>query len=194
MRGGGSGLTLAEAERLVFDHTSGTSGRYYGPADSDLALGVGLIYANVRIPVYDVTDGLFSTQTATVVVLTHECDIEQGNAKIFNNDVLIAPLAPFEVFFEKMAAERPSHEIRAYLGDLAAGRISQLMYLPHLTGHLPNGAIVYLNRIAHTHFAEFGRKGAKRIGALTGYGLRQLDARLTSHLLREKADALPLTR
>jgi hypothetical protein len=81
MRGGGSAnsLTLAEAEALVFDKTVDDSGKYYGPIGPGLAIGVGLFYSNVRIPVYDAGRGIFLTTTASVLVLTHECDIEQGN-------------------------------------------------------------------------------------------------------------------
>jgi hypothetical protein len=192
MKGGGP-LTLTEAEALVFCHTNRESGRYYGPIDANLGIGVGLFYSNVRIPVYTAERGIFVTATGTVLVLTHECDIEQGNLKVFNNDVLVAPLAPFETVFDKLKAERSDIEIRAYLGDFAAGRITQLMYLPHWPDLFPNGAVLYLNRIIHTHLAEFKRDGVARIGALTGYGLQQLHSRLSTHFLREKQDRLPLS-
>jgi hypothetical protein len=188
-----AGLSLAEAEALVFRRTDHDSGRYYGAIHADLGIGVGLFFSNVRMPIYDEKRGLFVTRTFTVLVLTHECDIDQANQKAFNNDVLVAPLAPFEAVFETLKAKRSDAEIKSYLGDLAAGRITQLMYLPHWPERFPNGVVLYLNRITHTHLAEFSREGVSGIGALTGYGLQQLHSRLSTHLLREKQDRLPLS-
>jgi hypothetical protein len=189
-----TGLSLQQAEALVFDRTAYASGRYYGPVTAQIGLGVGVFYRDVRVPRYDADRGIFVTAAHAVLVLTHECDLDQGNAKVFNSDVLAIPLVPFETVFETLKAQRSDEDIKGYLGDFASGRISQLMYLPHWPDLFPNGIVLYLNRITHTNIAEFEREGAAAIGVLTGYGLQQLHSRLSTHLLRPKDDPLPLSR
>lgn len=186
-------LSIEEAEQFVFSRTMEITGRFYGAAGSDLALGAGLIYAGVRYPLYNPERNVFRTVAGIVLVLTHECDIEPSNDRTLNSDVLIVPLVPLREFVEKLIAAKSDDDARAYLGDLTSHRISQMMYLPPLHNHLPQGAVMYLNRITFTHLDAFGAQEVICVAALSGLGMTQIDFRLENHLRRPKADRLPLS-
>jgi hypothetical protein len=187
-------VSLEEAHRLLFERTAADSGRFYGPLNAELSLGAGLIYSGIRYPRYDSAREIFVTMTGIVLVLTHECDIDPANERLFNRDVLVLPMVPFQEFYEELSANRDEPSIKGYLGDLAERRIQQLIYLPELPPALRYGALVYMNRIANTDVGVFKRDGVDCLGALTGYGLQQIDQRLQNHFLREKVDPLPLSR
>ncbi len=182
-------LTVDEAERIVFAKTNHDSGRFYGRLHQGLALGMGLIYDSLIFPVYDDAKRQFRAFRGAAIVLTHECDLDRENDKLYNDDVLLAPFAEFEDLFDTLKSRRSDVEARAFLGDLANGNISQLMYLPPWPEKWPRGIILYFNRISHSHYAEFERANA--IGTLTTYGLLRLQERVSHHLLREKQDQLP---
>jgi hypothetical protein len=184
-------ITVEEAERFIFERVMGDAGRFYGPPDAAVALGAGLIFSGVLLPLYIRDEQIFVTVEGVALVLTHECDIDQANPRAFNRDVLVAPLVPFGLFFQELANSRDDVGVKAYLGNLAAGRITQLIYFPTIPDRLPYGAVLYLNRICWTDIEQFDP--AKCLGALTGFGLERFDRRLQEHLLRPKIDRLPLT-
>lgn len=190
--GRGERLTVQDARSLLYDQTQKDEGRVYGPAEPALALGAGLIYSGIRYPVFEAARQIFLTVAGVVLVLTHECDIDQANVRPFTNDVLVLPLVPFETWYPKLQAAKDDPDIRGYLGDLGAHRVSQLVYFPPFPDVFPLGGIAYLNRITCTDVSAFRIDGAQRRGALTGYGLSVIDGRLANHLQREKADRLPL--
>lgn len=184
-------ISLDEAVNRLFDKAQGDSGKYYGAVHRELGLGVGLIYSGIAFPVYDAEKQQFVMFKGSALVLTHECDIEVSSDKVFNQDVLVLPLVPFEDVYNAICASRKGAEVGAYIGDLAAGRISQLVYLPPWPKAWPHGIVLYLNRISHTHITEFQCDGVVPIGTLTTHGMYVLQDRLSHHLFREKVDRLP---
>jgi hypothetical protein len=199
MRGstGGSGrqrrLTVDEAEQFVFEITQRTSGQYYGPVDAALGLGLGVFYERVFVPVFEPVRRIFQTVETSVLVVTHECDIDQENQRLFNTDVLILPLIDFAELFSGLRAEKNDDDIRSYLSSLARDQISQLMYLPPLPPRFPRGIILYLNRITYTYVSEFATDKTPTLGALTAFGLERFRFKLENHFFREKFDRLPLS-
>lgn len=166
-------------------------GRFYGAA-LGLALGKGLIYSAIAFPAYDDANGLYATLEGEILVLTHECDVEPANEKLFNEYVLICPIIKVEALVEQLDAEGDSEEYkRAFLGNLAARNIPRLIYLPPCDA-LTNGGAVYLNQITHSHVSAFQQPGIQPSSALSIFGLRDVEYALENHLLRPKADRLAL--
>jgi hypothetical protein len=186
-------ITIDEAVKFVHQATERDAGRYFANIGPSVQLGVGLIYDGIDYPAFNIENNRYKMQRGIVLVLTHECDIDRGNNKVFNDDILVAPLVPIEPVIARIAANRTSSEVKAYLGDLAAGRISQILYLPPWE-QWPNGAVIFLNQITHARYEQFGKPAAHRIVALTGFGYSKLHIHLTNHLLRAKVDTLPLAR
>jgi hypothetical protein len=184
-------FTLEDAVKFSCDETSGIAGRYYGPV-AGLALGGGIFYGPVIYPAYNTELGRFQAYSNPALVLTHECDVEQGNDKLFNTDVLMAPIFKFEDLYAELMAKRNEAECKAYIGDFVKGRISQLFYLPP-AGGWDNGGAIALNRLTSTHIAEFQKKGVGPLHALSSYAYDALGRALEAHLLRPKDDRLPLT-
>lgn len=70
-------------------------GRFYS-SGTNVGLGKGKIYKSVCCPVYDSTQGYFLTVESVVYVLTHECDIDSSNERVFNQELLICPVLRLE--------------------------------------------------------------------------------------------------
>jgi hypothetical protein len=116
--------------------------------------------------------------------------VDQSNNKMFNSDVAFVPIALFEHVHGRILEARGEAATKAFMTDLIAGNVSQLFYLPPWN-HWPNGGVVFLNQIAHTHVTQF--HSATAVATFTGYGLERFRERLAHHLLREKDDRLPMS-
>jgi hypothetical protein len=171
-----------------------TSGEgFYGTADG-LDLGAGLIYANIDFAMYDVGERLFATRSGMVLVLTHECDVDQKNQRAFNDFVLVAPIIPFVEVINGFLQEHDQTYARRSAIDLVSNAVSRVFFLPPVPGHvspdaLEYGGFVFLNQITHSHISAFDE--AVALCALSETGLRSFDLKLENHLRRPKEQALP---
>lgn len=181
---------LSRAYDIISPVVSSITGRYYvRPPSADP--GAGLIYHNLRYPTFRKDQGLFATVRGLCVVLTHECDVEPTNNKVYNDSFLICPIIPFELFVSEVAGVLPPTNFEAYFANLAHRRIYQLLYIPVYPGVLPMGGVLHLNRISHTNVSVLELGEAAAVCCLSRDGLRQLDYALTTSLLRPKEDWIP---
>lgn len=104
---------------------------FYG-SPSDLPVGRGLIFTQVRQPIYDVEQQLFLTVEEPAYVLTHECDVDPANDRPFSNYLLICPIIRFEDWFAAYTEDHGDDELGAFLGNVANRRVSRVFYLPPL--------------------------------------------------------------
>lgn len=119
-------------------------------------------------------------------VVTHECDIHQGNDRPFNDSALVCPVIRFEEFIAS-STEMPN--VPAFLGELATRGVVRAVYVPPMDP-IPYGGILYLNRITHTHVNAFGEEGTQCVAAVSRTGLLEIDAALQNLLMREKSEVL----
>ncbi len=166
-------------------------GRFFAEG-KHLAPGVGQLYSGVRFPIFDDQQQLFVTAEGLVYVLTHECDVDQTNVRPFNTHILVCPIIDFRDFIAEFEAEHSDEYMFGFLTELARRNISRVIYIPQVTPHLPYGGLLYFNRITHTHVDTFRNNSAELICTVTNYGLRVIDYAVTNHMLRPKADVLPL--
>lgn len=185
-------MEVAQAHSIAAAAARDDTGTFYGPA-AGLALGAGLILSNVEFPTYQPDEGRFIVWAGPVLVLSHECDLDQDNQRLLNNLALICPVRRLETLVE-MAAEAgySDTELSTFLGNLASRRVSRAMYFPPLPDALPYGGFIYLNQFTHTSVERLSADGAERITALSAYAMQSVDYVLLEHLFRNKADQLPL--
>ncbi len=186
-------MDIEAARVLVTNSATHNFGNFYGGVNSERALGVGLIFDNVRYPVFNVENVLYDTREGLVYILTHECDLDQDNQRAFNDYALICPVIPFEEFHAKMSASMSDSELGAFYGNIGKENVSRLSYIPAISNTLPHGGVLYYNQITHTHIDSFSGSATK-IESLTYSGLRIIDYKMINHLLRPKADSLSLMR
>lgn len=186
-------MDVQEAYEHIRQHLSIDAGSFFSSGES-ISLGAGKLYSGVCFPIYDPGSGVFLTAAGAVYVLTHECDVDQANDRIFNEDVLVCPLTEFEAFVKSYRELLTADQLRNFLTNLARRQVSRVIYLPPLPPRLPYGALMYLNNITNTHVSAFTNNGAESIGAVTGPGLRVIDQSIENHLLRPKAERLALMR
>jgi hypothetical protein len=184
-------MNVEEAHRVVVDALTLDPGRFYS-AGADLHLGVGKLYARVRFPVFDITEAVYDTGEGSVLVLTHECDVDAANDRPFTDYLLVCPIIRFESFVEEYSARLGDERLRGFLVDLAKHNVSRVSYVPWGPESLPFGGLLYLNQISSTHVTAFAREEVTAIGATTAYGLIIIDKALTNHLLRPKVERLAL--
>jgi hypothetical protein len=178
-------MNVDEAYRVVISNLAYHPGSFYGSIYG-LTLGAGLLYSNLRQPAFDKSRLLYRTTRAYAYVITHECDVAQTNQRPLNDSVIVCPLIRFEDFI----AEFESHpNLPAFLGELATRSVFRALYVPTIDS-MQFGAILYLNRIASTDVSAFDEPGVECIGAVSAFGLREIDAALGNLLMREKADFL----
>jgi hypothetical protein len=184
-------MNVEEAHRVLVDALTLDPGRFYSGGEN-LSLGVGKLYARVRVPIYDVAEAVYDTGEGSVLVLTHECDVDTANDRPFNDYLLVCPIIRFEAFVETYSAKLGDERLRGFLVDLARHNVSRVSYIPWGPASLPFGGLLYLNQISSTHISAFARDEVTVIGATTAYGLIIIDKALTNHLLRPKVERLAL--
>jgi hypothetical protein len=158
-------LSVDEAHRHLSGLLTLDVGRFFGSAEG-LHLGAGLIYENIRVPKLDEAENVFDTYEGRVLVLTHECDVEQGNVRPFNNYTLVCPIIAFDNFAMSFQEEFGEERLLDFLGRLAARDIYRVIYLPHHDG-FPHGGLLYLNQITSTHVSAFQFGAARPVCAVT---------------------------
>lgn len=186
-------MDVAQAHSIVAAAARDDAGTFYGPS-AGLALGAGLILSNVEFPAYQPNEDRFVAWAGLVLVLSHECDLDQDNQRLLNNLALICPVRRLEALVE-MAAEAgySDNALTTFLGNLASRRVSRAMYLPPLPEALPYGGFIYLNQFTHTSVKRLSANDAETVTALSAYAMQSVDYVLLEHLFRDKADQLPLT-
>lgn len=177
---------LTNAYNLVSESLRYETGAFYGSC-AGLSIGAGLLYANLRQPAFDAATARYKTVRGSAYVITHECDIHQGNNRPLNDSVLICPIIRFEEFVESYQG---LPNLPAFLGELATRGVFRAVYIPSLPEDLPYGGVLYLNRITSTHLSVFDEAEVRCIGAVARIGLLEIDAALQNLLMREKSERL----
>lgn len=184
-------MKVEEAVKHVLGSSTVDVGRFYS-LGKDLSIGRGMLYDKIVFPLFDSDSGVFLTLEGQGYVLTHECDVDENNNKLFNTDVLICPIIPLQDVVEELKQELSQAQLISFLTNLGSRKISRLVYLPTLGGGLAYGGVLYLNQITNVPVSIFHDGQAQSIGAVTGYGLTVVDTSIENHLLRPKADRLAL--
>jgi hypothetical protein len=170
-----------------YDFINNKAGRiaqtFYGDRDY-LSLGRGLIYNGILYPLYVEEENRFRTLEGLVYVLSHECDVDQNNVRAYNDDILVCPMTPLENVVEVFGDK--DNELKSFLGHVAKGRMSRLMWFPRIAGVLEYGAMVFWNQICGTKVQVFNREGAEKVAALSFEGLYAVESALREHFLRPK--------
>jgi len=182
-------MTVDEAYAILRGHSPIDVGKFY-QSTANLGLGAGLLYGGIRYPLFNLDDQLFDTVEGLVFVLTHECDVDPKNVRPFGDYLVFCPIIPIKNFLEEHEEYFGGDDkLKSFLSNIAARNVSRLMFIPPVKG-LEYGGLMYLNQICNTHTSAFVQEAAHVVGAVSGYGLRQLDQQLHNHLLRPKADLL----
>ena len=90
-------MTEDDAHKLLSANSTLNAGKFYGSSEG-LGLGAGLIYENIRCPIFDTADRVFLTLELPVYVLTHECDVDPSNGRAFSDHLTVCPLIPLQHF------------------------------------------------------------------------------------------------
>jgi hypothetical protein len=181
----------ADLARIAAEkHDAHAPGAYYTLPPQNAPIGTGLICSPIPHAVLNSTTEEFEIRSGPVLVLTHECDLD--NPREFNTSVLFCPVITMEAFAQDFIARIGFDQTVRLLSAIAENRVSRVFYLP--SGHvtLELGGFLYLNQITHSHVKYFARGTFESV--LTEYGLSRLDWKLQNHLLRAKADLPPRTR
>jgi hypothetical protein len=83
--------------------------------------------------------------------------------------------------------------LKSFLFNLAQPKISRLMYFPPIASHLEHGGVLYFNQISSTKLKAFGLANVQKVGAVSAFGMFEVDKMLESHLLRAKEEDLSFT-
>jgi hypothetical protein len=168
-------------------------GAFYGSMNV-AAVGAGLIYSNVIFPLFDIDNRIFDTVEGAVYVLTHECDVDPGNNRHFNDHVVICPLIPLDDFITSYEIQFGEERAKSFLVEAAKNEVVRVFFLPPGPSGsvLSSGALLYLNNLCSTHMDAF--RSADALCALSSHGLDRLDWKLQNLLFRPKVDPLPRLR
>lgn len=172
--------------------------RFYGPA-AGLPLGAGLILRDCPVAHPDINKLRYETGLSVALVLTHECDVDQSNERVFNDLILVCPIIPLFDFCEEYESELGVGSWGGLLPHLARGDVFRAMYIPPprpelSCPELEGGGILYFNHISACRVSWLNDLPSKMICSLSERGLRMLDLKLKTHLFREKPTALSFGR
>lgn len=178
-------MDAKECYDFINDKVARIAQTFYGEF-AHLSLGRGLIYNGILYPLYIEEENRFRTLEGLVYVLSHECDVDQNNIRPYNDDILVCPMTPLEYVVECFAGK--DNDLKSFLGHVAKGRMSRLMYFPKIGDVLEYGAMVFWNQICGTKVQAFNREGAQKVAALSFEGLYAVETALRDHFLRPKAE------
>jgi len=185
-------LNVEDAHKILTEKLTFDPGKFYGPAN-DLSIGVGQVYLGIRYPIYSPETELYQTAEGIVYLLTHECDIDQTNVRPFNTDLLICPILDFRIFIDEYQNELSEELLISFIGNLGSRNVSRVIYIPYFNeAVLPFGGLLYLNQITNTNIKSLSKENAQRLCSVTRYGFQIIDQSICNHLLRPKAEAVPL--
>lgn len=173
--------------------------RFYGPPQGH-PLGTGLLVRDCVLATPHPAEVRFQTGVGLGLIITHECDVDQNNARFFNDLVLVCPIISLDNFCQICEEEEGVGAWGGILPAIASDIVYRAMYLPPLPAGWPcptemeGGGIIYLNHISPSRVEWFTDIGEKAICTLSAIGLRAFDFKLQNHLFREKATALWFAR
>ncbi|MGE0151842.1 MAG: hypothetical protein AB7R90_04440 [Reyranellaceae bacterium] len=153
--------------------------------------GAGLIIRDLRMPIFLEQTGVYATGEGFALILTHECDVDPTNSKIYNEYFIFCPIIEFPIFFDELRKMMTQSQLSSYLAHLASCNIYQLAYIPEIPPHLPYGGVLYFNRLSHAHISVLKNYNATTIGMLSQEGFLSLDMAIENHLRRPKATLIP---
>jgi hypothetical protein len=182
-------MKVQDAYKFIVSRLLTDVGRFYG-SHAGLSLGAGLIFRGVRVPLYNEERNVFMTVASTVYVMTHECDVAQENVRPLNDDVLVCPLMALEQFVPIYEQRYAESGLKSFLDNVAKRNVYRLMYFPCLRGTFDYGAMLYLNAISSTKVTAFNLPNVSVTGAVSEWGLREVDFLLENHFLRPKDERL----
>lgn len=183
-------MDVEGAYQCVLASSKSEPGRFYGAGvGAGVGLGKGCIYSDAIVPIFDVDQDRYRKAALSVYILTHECDVDDANQRLFNESVLVCPVTPLEDVVAELVAELSEEQQKSFYSHLGAHKISRLTYLPPVAKTLPYGGILYLNSITNSDVERF-KAGATFLCAVSAFGLQEIEYMLDNHLLRPKADRL----
>lgn len=165
--------------------------RFYGPP-GDAAIGAGYLLNNVEYPTFLSTENSFGVVRGLVLVLTHECDLDQENERLFNESALVCPVIPLDAFVEEVSAAVGDEQAAGFVANVTARYVNRLVYIPTIADVLPLGGYLYLNLITNTEYSRLIAEDVSPVAMLSVDGLLEIDLSLERHLRRPKADRVPL--
>jgi hypothetical protein len=173
-------------------------GRFYGPVGDDMGLGTGVILRDCRLAFADPDEKRYRTGIGPALVLTHECDIDDANARHFNDLFLAFPIMRLEDFCLEYETDHGVNSWTSFLPQLAGDYVIRAMYLPPVPPafrypDLDEGGVIYLNQLSHSCVAWVEDFKAQAICTLSVFGLRHFDVKIANLWNREKADRLPFS-
>jgi hypothetical protein len=189
-------MLVEQYAKLALDNFSFVNpGAFYG-AVGERSLGAGLIYNDVVFPLFDETRGEFDTAQGLAYIVTHECDVDQVNARHFNDLIVICPLIPLDAFVGEYERAIGEEQLKSLLVSAAKNDVFRVFFLPPPPGllgvaALARGALMYLNQLCSTHVSVFEEGKATPLCALSTRGIERLDWKLQNLLFRPKAETLP---
>jgi hypothetical protein len=150
-----------------------------------------MVLTNVEYPLFLRDQNAYGLLKGLVIVLTHECDLDQNNERLLNDTALICPVLPLDVFVQQLQAVLDTAAARRFISNVSARYVNRLLYLPPIADVLPYGGYLYLNQLTNTHYSRLIADDVSRVCMLSGDGFRELDFALQRHMLRPKADRVP---
>ena len=183
-------LQVEEAADLAAAYPAPGRDRFYG-AIGEAGLGAGLILTNVEYPLFLRQENAYGLLRGLVIVLTHECDLDQDNERLLNDTALICPVLPLDALVNNLNQVLDYETARRFISNVSARYVNRLLYLPVIADVLPTGGYLYLNQLTNTHLSRLTADGVERVCMLSGDGFRELDFAVQRHLLRPKADRVP---
>ncbi|WP_426265133.1 hypothetical protein [Sphingomonas sp. PWP1-2] len=150
-----------------------------------------MLIDNVEYPAYVASESRFGVLRGLVLVLTHECDLEQDNSRVMNDAAIICPVIPLEAFVENLEGVLDDNAAGQLLSHVTARNVNRLVYIPVIADFLPMGGYLYLNLLSHTHLSKLIGDNVTRVCMTSPEGLREIDLALERHLRRPKDDRMP---
>jgi hypothetical protein len=165
--------------------------KFYGPS-STLPIGAGVLLRDCPFPVPSAESRKFLTCSGLALVLTHECDIAPDNDRSFNEHAIVIPVVPLSIWVDDMIEQHGVGSWGGILAKIASNEVFRIMYLPPTPAaaqvpELAFGGIVNLNTMTSTPLEWHEHYKTISVCSLTAIGLRNLDYKITNHLLREKS-------
>ncbi len=164
--------------------------RFYGPV-ANAALGAGMVVSNTRYPTFDDEAGRFAVVSGMVLILTHECDLDAENDRVFNESAVVCPIIPLESLASSLEGVMNDEEARGWISNVSARKVNRLVYIPIIPAVLPLGGYLYLNLITSTHLSMLNDEAVVPVCMLGAEALREIDLALERHFRRPKSDRMP---
>ena len=157
--------------RLYTNHLSETEIVYQGDGIKDMLV--------VNLPDTKI-------DKAPTIVLSNTCDIFESNSRMFDSQIVYAPiinLAKYEHAISKSSKSR--EQIKSHIEAIRKQRITQIFYLPQ-NGSMIDESIVFLDRVNNSPSTSIARNQIceRRLFSLSDYGAYLFILKLSIHFTR----------